>query len=201
MSPRSLLRALPLWGLLAGGCASLPQFDRQQAEAAWTLHQQEVSTIQRFELQARIAGSALGAKADVLWQQEADGSFRIRVSGPFGAGSMSLRGDARQVQVTTAEGTVVTDDPERWLQQQMGWTLPIAGLRWWALGLPAPHNAANVELDARGRLAGLQQDGWTLQYDSYAPAGRWQLPRRFDAGNGIVSLRVLADRWTAEAAP
>lgn len=200
MNLGGLLRSTLLGAALLAGCATLPQGNRQQAEQNWAAHRQDISAIDAFDLQARIAGSALGAKADVLWQQAADGSYRIRVSGPFGAGGMSLRGDAHQVEVTTGEGTFTTANPEDWLRQRMGWTLPLAGLRWWALGLPAPHGPAHVELDDSGKIVVLEQDGWRLTYDSYAAAGRWQLPRRFDAGNGTVSLRVLADQWTPHTA-
>lgn len=194
-----------LAALLLTGCATLPQppaqGNRAQAEQRWSEHRAAVSAIRGFELRGRIAGSALGASADVVWQQSANGRFEIRVSGPFGSGAMTLRGDDSLVEVTTRDGSISTAQPELWLQQHLGWTLPIAGLRWWALGLPAPRSAARLEIGNEGRVVKLAQDGWQLQFSEYVAIGSWQLPRRLEASQGELRLRVLADQWNGLNAP
>src|SRR3546814_6154436 len=74
-------------------------------------------------------------------------------------------------------------------------TLFRSGLRWWVLGLPAPNAPAQIELDAQGRLAALTQVGWTLQYQEYQDVGGIALPRRFEAKNQQITLKLIADEW------
>jgi outer membrane lipoprotein LolB len=194
MKPWLLLAA----SLTLSACASLgpgaaPTGSPQER---WQERRSALEQIDRFTLHARVAGSgALGMKGDLRWQQQADGRFDLRVAGPFGAGAVGISGDAQAVQVRTREGTEVTTDPERWLRQRLGWSLPIGGLRYWALGLPAPHSPAHIELDAAGALAALEQDGWRLQYDEYQSAGLLDLPRRFQLQHGDATIKVVADRW------
>src|SRR3546814_14480614 len=81
--------------------------------------------------------------------------FEIRIAGPFGAGAVAISGTPDHVEIRTKDGIEHTDDPQAWLFQRAGWSFPIAGLRWWVLGLPAPNAPAQIELDAQGRLAAL----------------------------------------------
>jgi outer membrane lipoprotein LolB len=200
---RNSVAAAALAATLLAGCAAVPRVaaDRAAAESGWAQRSAALSALNGFELHGRLAGSALGARADLVWQQSADGRFSIRVSGPFGAGAIGLRGDAHQVEVTSRDGVLVTDDPEAWLYRELGWTLPVASLRWWVLGLPAPTADARLRVDGAGRAAELRQGQWTLRYTEYADAGDWSLPRRLEASNGEQEFRLLADRWTGLDAP
>lgn len=184
-------------GLLAG-CATLsaPDLAQVSPEARWLERKAVLEQVDRFELQGRVASSGnLGMKGDLRWQQHADGSFALNLAGPFGAGAVSVAGSPGQVEVRTREGRQFTAEPEAWIRQRLGWTFPIAGLRYWALGLPAPQSASHIELDADGRIAVLEQDGWRLEYDEYLPAGTVSLPRRLRATHAEVTLKLIADRW------
>src|SRR3546814_670822 len=120
------------------------------------LHHDTLASIQHFTLNGR-AASGVGVKADLRWQQFDDGHFEIRIAGPFGAGAVAISGTPDHVEIRTKYGIEHTDDPQAWLFQRAGWSFPIAGLRWWVLGLPAPNAPAQIELDAQGRLAALTQ--------------------------------------------
>ncbi|HET8881778.1 MAG TPA: lipoprotein insertase outer membrane protein LolB [Solimonas sp.] len=187
--------ALALFAL-CGACASLPPapVDQAEADARWRAHRDKLAAITHFELNGR-AASGHGVKADLRWQQFDDGRFAIRIAGPFGAGAVAISGTPDDVEIRTRDGSERTSDPQGWLLQRAGWTFPIAGLRWWALGLPAPDAPAQIELDAQGRIATLTQDGWTLRYDEYQPAQGLELPRRFEAKNAQITLKLIADEW------
>lgn len=190
--------------LVLAGCATLPGGEPadRAVPAGWQERQALLERIDRFTLQARIAGSGnVAMKGDLRWQQRADGSFDLRLAGPFGAGAIGIAGDARSVQVRSRDGSEFTTDPERWLQQRTGWTLPIAGLRYWMLGLPAPHSASQPQFNAAGGLAALDQDGWHLQYEEYQAVGTLNLPRRLRLQNEVATIKVIADRWEDLPAP
>ncbi|WP_028081538.1 lipoprotein insertase outer membrane protein LolB [Solimonas soli] len=194
MKRASLLLAV---ALLLGGCATVgpPVVDQDAAAQKWRQHYAEVAALTHFALTGRAASGAMGAKADLRWQQFEDGRFEARVSGPFGAGAAAISGTAGLVEIRTKDGVVRTADPEGWMQQQAGWTFPIRGLSWWARGLPAPDAPAVTTFDADGRLATLVQDGWTFQYSEYQDVQGIALPRRFQAASDRITLKLIVDRW------
>lgn len=193
------LTALAAVALLLAGCSSWqPQPSPTADTGAWQARAARLQTIERFELQGR-AADGRGVKADLRWQQHVDNRFDLRLSGPFGAGAVAIAGTPQAVEVRTRDGRFETRDPEGWLRQNLGWAFPVTHLRYWALGLPAPDASAQISLDAQGRLAVLSQDGWTLQYSEYTVHNGFDLPRRFEAQQGEVRLRLIVDRWAEVA--
>ena len=146
--------------------------EQKSAEKLWEARNTQLQNVSQFLMQARASyGRLMPVKADLRWQQNADDTFEIRVSGPFGVGATTISGRPDSVEVRTRNGTYQSNDPEQWIQAKMGWTLPLAGLRFWALGVPSPHSDAEVDLDREGRALLLEQDGWTLNYTEYQQAG------------------------------
>ncbi|MCC2655449.1 MAG: lolB [Panacagrimonas sp.] len=205
------MRLILIAALIAvlSGCALLRPRDELPGQPvdgpqapAWQARVAQLSPIDRFVLKGRVASGALGFKADLRWKQHPDGRFELRLAGPFGARAAELAGDAIEVRVRTGDDQpIVTTDPEAWLQQALGVRLPVRGLRWWALGLPAPDARSEVRLDPQtGRALRIVQNGWELNYVEYRPASADgagpQLPRRIEARNGDTQVLVLADQWT-----
>ncbi len=178
-------------------CASLPPAAENPALAAarWHTHRQALAAITHFELNGRAAAGG-GVNAELRWKQFDDGHFEIRLAGPFGAGAVAISGLPNDVEIRSKDGVEQARDPELWLQQRAGWTFPVDGLRWWALGLPAPDSPARTKIDTQGRLAVLEQDGWTLNYREYQDVHGLALPRRFEASCDRIALRILVDRWS-----
>lgn len=166
------------------------------AEDHWDVRSEQLQKIDRFLMQARGSyGRLVPVKTDLRWQQNADGSFDLRVAGPFGIGATTITGTPDNVQVRSRGNTYQSNNPEQWIQDKMGWTLPLAGLRFWILGMPSPHSDADIDLDREGRVLTLEQDGWTLNYTEYQKAGSHQLPRKFDVSNSDVKLKIVVDSW------
>lgn len=192
--------------LALAGCVAAPvqpQRDDSPAarEALWRLHQASLGAIDRFLMSGRVTSAELGLRADLRWKQNAGGPFELRLAGPFGAGAVELRGDTQSVEVRNSDGVQYTRDPEGWIRARYGWTLPIGGLRHWALGLPIPDSRSQRQLDASGRLETLSQNGWVLRYTEYRAQNGYDLPRRFEADNGQVKLKLLIDQWDELPAP
>lgn len=167
------------------------------AEDHWEARSAQLQNVDRFLMQARGSyGRLLPVKVDLRWQQNADDSFDLRVGGPFGIGATTITGTPNNVQVRTKNGTYQSDNPAQWIEDKMGWTLPLAGLRYWILGVPSPHSDADIDLDREGRVLTLEQDGWTLTFTEYQSAGGYQLPKKFEVNNASVRLKVVVDSWT-----
>lgn len=177
--------------LLLCGCVGMAP--RPVATQAPT--QAAIEDLRQFTMQARVAATASGAKANLLWRQRGE-TFDARLSGPFGAGAVAISGDAREVEVRHGQERYVTAQPERLLHERLGWSLPVASLRWWVLGLPAPGLRAQVQADAAGRPATLDQNGWHLEYGEYQSVGSLSLPRRFSLQSAETGFRVVVDSWS-----
>jgi outer membrane lipoprotein LolB len=184
--------------ILALQACSILKMKSDKAERAWQARQQQIAQVDRFTLEARVSsGGIFGVKGQLLWRQQPD-KFDMRVAGPFGIGAANISGRGRQIEIKTAKRTFTTEDPERDLKDRLGWTFPVQHLRYWVLGVPAPESDADVELDDEGRLASLEQDGWTMEVDEYQEAGDLTLPRKLEVANDEVRIKVVVDRWTLE---
>lgn len=197
--------------LLACGAAALllcacvgrgqrPDTLPREIEAQWTTHSSALRQLQGYALQGRIAsGGAFGLSGSLRWTQSQD-DFQMHLAGPFGAGAVAIGGRPGRIEVQTREGSAVTDDPEGWIREKTGWSLPLAGLRWWVLGLPSPASEARLQLDAQGLPLTLAQDGWQIEYREYQEVDGLRLPRKLEALHQQARIRLVIDRWTGLAA-
>lgn len=166
--------------------------------AAWQARQAQLGRLHGWTLRGRAgSGGALGFTGRLRWVQTGE-AFVIDVAGPFGAGATRLTGTPNRVEIRNARNTWVTDDPQRLLREVYGWTLPVSGLRHWALGRPIPGVPATPQVDADGRLVALQQSGWTLRYPEYVDTGAGiALPAKveLETDGGDTRLRLLVESW------
>lgn len=163
----------------------------------WKSRQATLAAIDTWEFQGRIAVKAgdEGFNGSLRWWQNGD-LFLASVSGPFGAGAVKIEGDERLVRITDPDGVVTEmEDAERELQQRYGWTIPVASLRYWALGIPDPLHPFRDEFDDQGLLRQLQQRGWAVSIDEYREGGGQLMPRRLSASNPDTRVRLVIDRW------
>lgn len=196
---------LPRWpayvvlALLLGGCAGRPALPPESADAG--LRRQALLALPGWVARGRIAvkSAATGGQASFAWSQQADAT-RLRVSGPFGAGAWEIDWDPARLTVRSARGETRAayaggDAVERFLAQELGWSWPVANVRYWLLGLAGPASPGGETRDADGRLALLAQDGWQVSYEEYRPAGGWWMPRKLSMDNGQERIRVVIDAW------
>ncbi|MBN8280506.1 MAG: outer membrane lipoprotein LolB [Gammaproteobacteria bacterium] len=133
------------------------------------------------------------------WVQDGEASV-LRVSGPFGAGGYEVHWTPDRLTVVSARGEVAADyqGPDaarRFLEQQLGWSLPAGNARWWLLGLPGPASPATETAGPDGLPVALVQDGWTVRYDEYRPAGTLALPRKLVLEGDAGRIRLVIDDW------
>jgi len=164
----------------------------------WESRQKILVGVDEWEFAGRIGVSAgeEGFNGQLRWRQ--DGVvFRARINGPLGVGTVFINGDRREITVTDRDG-VVTElhDAEVELRQMYGWTIPVASLRFWALGIPDPASPAETEFGEDGQLSHLRQQNWEVDITQYAQGGGQLMPRRLTAVNDDVKIRLVIDSWT-----
>ena len=183
--------------LALAGCATTPESVNLPPIDSWEVRNQVLGDIQDWEFKGRIAVKAGddGFNGKFNWTQTG-AAFRATVGGPLGMGTVRIEGDGRTVVLTDKEGeSTVLQDAEAELYWRYGWTIPIASLRFWALGIPDPADPAVTELDEDGRLARLQQRGWSVEISRYREGGGQQMPRILSATNPDTRVRMVIDRW------
>ncbi len=95
--------------------------------------------------------------------------------------------------LTDADGKARAGSPEALLFEATGMSLPVAGLRWWLQGVPAP-GAAVARATAEGQL--IEQDGWIIVASDYAetrPTPRG--PRKIVLTRDDVTVRIVISEW------
>lgn len=185
---------------LLGGCAGMHVNPAQQ-NAAWHRHAAWVRAQHDWRLSGRIALTIghRGWTASLRWHQQG-GDYRIDVFGPLGRTVAQLNGSPQRVTLRTGGSAPrQARSAAALMQAELGWSLPVAGLRYWVRGVPAPGTRPSLmQLDGSGRLAFLIQNGWHIRYLDYnAALGAQALPTRIRLVNGDVRLTLLIDHWGA----
>lgn len=164
----------------------------------WDTRREVLTGIDEWEFKGRIGVSAgdEGFNGNLRWWQKGN-LFRASVSGPLGIGTVRIEGDGHGVVVTDDEGEVrELEDADAGLREMYGWTLPVASLRYWALGIPDPLLPATTEFGEDGRLAKLEQRDWTVRITDYREDAGQPLPRKMTAINHDTRVRLVIDNWT-----
>ena len=196
MSPRTGLALLSA-ALLLAGCATVPEYVPLPAIDSWDTRTAVLGDLKDWQLRGRIAVKAgeEGFNGKFNWSQNGD-AFSATVGGPLGMGTVRIEGDGRTVVLTDKDGVeTVLQNAELELRYRYGWTIPVASLRYWALGIPDPAEPAVTEVDDDGRLVRLEQRGWLVQISRYRDGGGQQMPRILSATNPDTRVRLVIDRW------
>jgi len=187
ISPWRCFAILILSSLTA--CVSVPRLSLPAADlpVEWVARQAVLQSWARFDLRGKVSilRGEQSVVAVVRWRQRGDG-LRLALEGPLGMGASEWSFDSTRSDETLAD-----------LERRLGVALPIASVRYWALGVPDPSlEVQSVEIIA-DRLYSLQQQGWSIRYLDYAPVpgARFELPRRLQLESSEVSVRMFIDSW------
>ena len=128
--------------------------------------------------------------ADLAWAHQRDDE-QIKLSGPLGQGAVRIHLAGNVVTVAQGDGKVESsDDPEGFINQQLGMFVPVTSLRYWVLGLPEP------DLDFEETDKGFRQSGWTIVFQAMQRVGQLLLPRKMSVANDRVKLKLIINQWT-----
>ncbi len=169
----------------------LPEID------SWNTRTQVLAELDEWEFNGRIAvkTDADGFNGKLRWAQNGD-DFTATVSGPLGIGTVRLEGDERSVVMTDKEGVrTELEDAELELYYRYGWTIPVASLRYGALGIPDPATPAETDFNEHGQLHNLAQRNWSVSISRYGDGGGQLMPKQLTAENSDTRVRLVIDHW------
>ena len=189
-----------LFGL--SGCATAPRVGLMP-QLDWSERQQQLAQLQRWSFSGRLAikdANDESWSASLRWQQDGD-SYDIQLSGAFGQGAARLSGHDGYAVIEMAEHSALTaNSAEALMQQQLGWSMPVQGLKYWLLGMPVPGSVVGQSaFNEVGRLQSLQQSGWQVRYRDYLDVDGLELPRKLELENPQLRARLVIDSWQLPA--
>ena len=179
---------------LAGGCASLPP---AVDAGSWPARRAELQALESWTLDGRVAVATAeeGFSGGLAWRQRGT-KAEIELHGPLGGVALAIRLDGMQMTVMDASGASIAGAAARdYVASQIGAPLPVAELRYWLVGVPAPDQPHQESIGADGRLSALEQAGWRLRYSRYDPVGRLELPARIEIESEAARLRLVVSKW------
>jgi len=199
--------------LLLSGCATQPAAPLLDAEALdrlWDSRQAQLSGLAGWQMKGRVAvkSDEDSWSASLSWQQQAE-TFDISFSSMLGQRMAQLKGDELSASLYLPDDRVLSAaNVSDLLDDELGWSVPMGGLRYWLVGLPAPEpepvlaatSELNKGLDEWGRLQWLEQSGWRIEYQRYHSAGILEVPKKMVLTRDDLRVRFVIDRWQAVAA-
>jgi len=149
-----------------------------------------------FVLSGRVAVKHDGNRSlsGVRWTHYA-GADEFLLLAPFGQTVARIRSDMRGAVLDMPFKHYSAQNADELTQQVLGWRLPLSGLRYWVLALPAPKGAFDIEHDANGQVILLSQDGWVIRYTRYAAQTSDSLPLRLAMQRDGLEIQFLIDEW------
>ena len=143
--------------LALAGCRTAPppardhRARRRRALARATRRARRSSSATRSPAASRSRPTAQGFSGTLRYQQQARRAD-LALDGPLGIGGMRVALDGEQLSITTSGGEHLDGAAARAeLEQRLGFELPLAELRWWLLGIPAPGEVEPSTQDAGQR--------------------------------------------------
>lgn len=155
-----------------------------------------------FVAEGRVAVKAAdkGPIASLHWDQRGEGA-RVRLSGPFGSGSLTVDFSPSSLRLTSGGDVFEGAEAEALLVREIGLVPPFESMRHWLLGMEAPGEPATQRTPSPdGRIGELAQQDWHIRYQEWmnvaADGGGVQLPRLLHITRDDLRLRVIIRRWT-----
>lgn len=149
-----------------------------------------------FVMNGRIAVRHNGERtsANVRWTHTIKDD-EILLFAPLGQTVARIYQNADGVVLDASGKHYTAHNTEALTQQVLGWPLPLNGLRYWVLALPAPDSEFALERNEHGQISQLQQTGWTIQYARYASTDKESFPLRMTLQRAELHIQLLVDEW------
>ena len=190
--------------LLMSACAPLQQQTEPSTLSpppSWPAHRMARMAIDSWQIKGKLAyrNDTDSGSAWFDWSQQGD-KFTIYLSGPFGVGTVIIRGNAQTITLSQPGKADISSHSSSELTQQLfGWQLPVEQIRYWVRGIPASSsNDVDVikRFNAEGLLDYLQEDNWQISISRYQTGLLGPLPVKIKGRSDKLTFTLLLKEWS-----
>ncbi|APC90848.1 MULTISPECIES: lipoprotein insertase outer membrane protein LolB [Francisella] len=134
--------------------------------------------------------------ANYIYVQD-DDNFSIKLYGPLGIGSVEIKGDANNVSLENSKDQKLTaKDPKSLMLEQLGWYVPVDGLKYWIKAIAIPGIRQTSKLNTNNLLSKLSQNGWNISYSNYELVdSKYPLPTKIRMSRDNLILKIVIKSW------
>lgn len=202
--------ALCFSSILLAGCETTPAIEDDTKLASLTIRKCD----EAMEMSGRVSMNYTLSRNDKVeslhgkftWKQDSSNT-RIDLFSPLGQTMAVVEISPGQVIFTASGKTpVAAVNADELVFRQLGWPLPISGMRNWLQGCATNTNGQFFQANpAQPEIT--TQDGWQIHYVNWSPFQENQLvPRRIDmthtpptnAAISHIQIRLIIDEWQNE---
>lgn len=173
--------------LILSACASAPVSPQQRPAQA---------TLTPFAFNGRVAikHNDERSSAGLRWTHRGI-EDEILLLAPLGQTVARIFANSEGVLLEAAGKKYFEQDAESLTERVLGWHLPLSGMRYWVMALPAAGSTAELERAENGQVNVLRQDGWVIYYTRYASEVADSLPLRLKLQRDGMELSLFIDEW------
>lgn len=165
----------------------------------WKATEQDLLALKSYVVAGKFAynDGRRGGSADVRWQQQQISHYIIEITPPLGASSVRIVATPGNISLMKQSGEMaVAKTPEELLAKTVNWNFPVSNLQYWAKGIPAPGaEPTKVLFNSKSELAQVEQQGWTIHYQTFMMVNGKPMPEKLTLINGPVKLKLIFRQW------
>lgn len=134
--------------------------------------------------------------ASYVYIQNGD-TFNIKLYGPMGIGSVEIFGSDNKVTLKTSDGkSTQSSDIKSLMMQQLGWYVPVDGLKYWIKSTVVPGNEFKVQKNTNNLPSEISQDGWDIKYKNYKLVdNKYPLATNIKMKRKNMSIKIIIKEW------
>lgn len=152
---------------------------------------ESITGLKKWQIEGRIALSSKqdSWQANLEWEHQPQNDL-LKLSGPLGQGGANITLTPHNVAIDRGGNDVqFSDEPEQFINQQLGLSVPIYALRYWIVGLSDPSKKSQQT------EKGFEQLAWQIHYKSMQLVKGVVLPKSMVVSNSQVKLKIFIDQW------
>lgn len=185
-----------LFASLLSACSTSPKFSSAQHNQQRTM-QEQVQLTGRISIQYQQREQTETISTSFDWQQTPQ-ALTITLSSPLGQTIATVQQNAQGAVLTQAKQEPrIAPDIEQLLAENLGWTIPVAGLKGWLQGFDIQKNGTFVAVPVQDYFQ-VQSQGWQLQFISWQEDAGAIRPKRIDLQRyteelGEVKIKIIIE--------
>lgn len=180
-------------GLLLVACGQ--QFQRPRLPAT-EFAGFEQAQLKQWCMKGRVAvrHQQQGWQSGLSWCRD-DERSSLRFVGLLGQEVLAIEQQPGWIRIQEGDDLLISYQPERMLNERLGFSVPLTALRYWLVGVPEMR-AAGVALSKLDKnTSGFVQHGWEIKYLRFAEVEGLRMPTKIKLARAGLNLKIIIDQW------